>query len=580
MNLFSDEIFNLAEVVRKIAKEDPQRIAVIEPKGRQLNGKRRYKKYTYARISADAESVAPGLREMGVAEGTRTVFMAPPGYESCVMQLALTRVGATTVWIDPAVGYLNVAERLRRIEPEAFVGLPIVHAGRLLFGWGSRLLRKTIVVGEPGFPGARSVKSLRRKAPAEPKAPAVSPDDPALVLYTTGSTGPAKPTLYLHRNFCEVLRIVRRSWRADEMEGIPVDMPAFPAFSFVGLSMGGTVVVPPINFALESPAKADPRAMLEVINDCGVKSMFASPVLLENLGRYAAAHGIKTPSFKRVIGGGAPITAAIMGPLMEMMGEGGEVASNYGATEALPSTEMEASEYLRETAPLTLKGVGICVGRPFPGIEIKIARMSDEPIPSMDNVEELPAGEIGEILLRGKHVSPAYFWDEESTRKNKIPDGEGSVWHRVGDAGYLDKKGRLWYCGRVSQRVKASGGDLFSLQCEPIFDAHPKVRRSGLVGVRRGAAEVPVICIEVEQGVRQSELAGLRAELLELAAKHAVTKSISNILFHPGLPVDPRHNSKIERPKLAQWAAKRLAGRLKEEATRPAQRGPLAMKSL
>src|SRR5690606_20807997 len=211
--IFPDDIFDLASVVREVAQQDPDRVAIIEPAGRAADGRRRYERHTYARLSDDAESVAVGLREMGIAERTRTVFMAPPSYEACVVYLALTRVGATIVMIDPSVGYRNVGERLRRIHPEAFVGIPLAHVARLVFSWGPRLTDRAIVVGEGSFfPGARSVASLRRPAPAIPQRAAIGPDDPMTVLHTTGSTGPAKPALYTHRNFCGVMRIVRHSW--------------------------------------------------------------------------------------------------------------------------------------------------------------------------------------------------------------------------------------------------------------------------------------------------------------------------------------------------------------------------------
>jgi acyl-CoA synthetase (AMP-forming)/AMP-acid ligase II len=556
MKFLQDNVFNLAEIVWDVARKDPTRIAVVEPDGRRLGGKRKYKRYTYEQLSADAEAVAPGLREMGIAEGTRMVCMTPPSYEACVIGLALQRVGAMTLWIDPAVGYLNVGERLRRIRPEGFVGLPLAHLGRTAFAWGPRFPKKAIVI-DGTFPGARTLASLRRKAPARPAKPAVRPDDPATVLFTTGSTGPAKPTLYLHRNYTHLFRIVHQSWRFDPDKVTPVDMAVFPAFFFIALSAGGTMVVPPIDFARQSPAKADPKALLEVINDCGVQSCFASPVLLENMARYAVKHGIKTPTFKRVIGGGAPIFASVKRALLEMMGPEGQVFSNYGATEALPSTEMGAQEALAETFPLTDRGAGICVGRPFEGVELRIVRIVDGPIASIDETVHLPDGEIGEILVRSEHVSPAYYRDPESDRKNKVPDAKGGQWHRLGDAGYLDAKGRLWVCGRVGQRVKAAEGPVFSLLCEPIFDSHPGVHRSGLVGVSRGGAEVPVICVQLKPGQSGAQN-DIRKSLLELAARHPVTALVKHVLFVERLPVDPRHNSKIERPALAKWAAGKL----------------------
>lgn len=544
--IFPDDIFDLASVVRRVAQEDPRRVAVIEPAGRGPGGKRRYERHTYASLSEDAESVAVGLRKMGIAERTRTVFMAPPSYEGCVVYLALTRVGATVIMIDPSVGYRNVGERLRRVKPEAFVGIPLTHVARIIFGWGPRLIDKAIVVGKGSrFPGAKTVASLRRGAPSEPRRADVGPDDPMTVLYTTGSTGPAKPALYTHRNFCGVFRIVHDSWAFDSSNDVPVDMAVFPAFFTVGLSAGGTVVVPPIDFVRQTPATTDSAALLEVIEDCRVRSLFGAPVLLENLARHANAHGITTPTLERVVGGGAPITGPAMAALAKMM-PNGEVFSNYGATEALPSTAHSATETLEETWAKTLAGGGICVGRPFAGVELEIARIQDG---AAERFEELPQGEIGEILVRSPHISAEYFEEPESTRKNKI-----GTWHRIGDAGYLDESGRLWVVGRVSQRVRGPRGPLFSLLCEPIFDAHPKVRRSGLVGVPNGASETPVVCVELWPEHANVDRAALREELLALASEHAVTKEVSDILFIDTLPVDPRHNSKIERPKLAKWA--------------------------
>jgi acyl-CoA synthetase (AMP-forming)/AMP-acid ligase II len=215
---------------------------------------------------------------------------------------------------------------------------------------------------------------------------------------------------------------------------------------------------------------------------------------------------------------------------------------------------------LGETWAKTRQGAGLCVGRPFRGVTLRIVRLWDGPIATLADSETLPAGEVGELVVHGPHVSPAYFRDEASTRNNKIAGSDGEVWHRIGDAGYLDDAGRFWYCGRVGQRVRSAEGPLFSLQCEPIFDAHPAVRRSGLVGVPDGAHQRAVICIErrPEQNIAE---ATLRAELLALAAAHPRTRPIREVLFRKRLPVDPRHNSKIERPALARWAQGQLRKR-------------------
>ncbi|MDY6831825.1 MAG: peptide synthase, partial [Thermodesulfobacteriota bacterium] len=138
----------------------------------------------------------------------------------------------------------------------------------------------------------------------------------------------------------------------------------------------------------------------------------------------------------------------------------------------------------------------------------------------------------------------------------KIPDGDG-FWHRMGDLAWMDNHGRFWFCGRKSHRVECADRTLFTIPCEAIFNNHPHVARSALVGVGPAGGQTPVICIEVikEKRIRKKELA---SELLDLARTHELTKSIKTVLFHDNFPVDIRHNSKIFREKLAVWAAKKI----------------------
>jgi acyl-CoA synthetase (AMP-forming)/AMP-acid ligase II len=419
------------------------------------------------------------------------------------------------------------------------------------------LLARAISIGGR-IPGAHTVESLRRTAPSSPRAPLVAPYDAAAIMYTTGSTGPAKPVLYQHRNMCNIFRLVHRTWRFAERGGVPIDMPVFPAFFTVGLSAGGTVVVPPIDFVRQSPEKVNARALAEVIGDCGVQTLFASPIILENLAALER-DGTTLRSLHTVVGGGAPMYAPTIGALGRMIAEDGEVHADYGATETLPATEMPGREAMAETYALTAKGAGLCVGRPFAGVEVKIVEITDGPIATLASVRELPAGEIGEIIFRGPHVSTSYADDPASTAKNKIAGDDGTVWHRLGDAGYLDETGRLWCAGRVGHRLPLASGPMFPLLCEPIFDAHPRVRRSGLVGVRTGDTLTPVICVELVDGAtRGAAVEAIRDELLALAAGNPVTSTIRHVLFCKQLPVDPRHNSKIERPALARWATRHM----------------------
>jgi acyl-CoA synthetase (AMP-forming)/AMP-acid ligase II len=232
----------------------------------------------------------------------------------------------------------------------------------------------------------------------------------------------------------------------------------------------------------------------------------------------------------------------------------------YGATEALPVATISAREVLQETAARTQDGAGVCVGGRFPGIEWKIVRIDDGPIAELIDANELPTGEVGELIVQGPTVTRSYVTRTEWNALSKIRDGD-RVWHRMGDVGYLDEQDRFWYRGRKSQRVQTATGVLYTECCEAIFNQHPKVYRTALVGVGLPGQAVPVIVIEPRADCWPKSKAlqrGLRQELLDLGRQHSHTEAIDGFLFHRGLPVDIRHNSKIFRERLATWAAQRL----------------------
>ena len=206
---------------------------------------------------------------------------------------------------------------------------------------------------------------------------------------------------------------------------------------------------------------------------------------------------------------------------------------------------------------------------PVPELTVKIIRITDAPIAAWTDDLEVPRGEIGEIAVSAAQASRAYFNREQSTALAKIPTAEGGFLHRMGDVGYRDERGRIWFCGRKSHRVITKAGTLFTIPCEAIFNTHPAVFRSALVGVPaagtgavdgdcKSPAREPVICIELEADARGQSESKLGEELLALAAKFPHTQSIRTVLFHPAFPVDIRHNAKIFREKLAVWAEKQL----------------------
>jgi olefin beta-lactone synthetase len=249
-----------------------------------------------------------------------------------------------------------------------------------------------------------------------------------------------------------------------------------------------------------------------------------------------------------------------------LLPESTQVFTPYGATEALPVANIGSREILGETRKLTEQGKGVCVGRPVARMEVHVIRMSDQPIPEWDEALRVPPGEVGEFVVRGSVVTPQYFNRPEATALAKIRDPKtGEVLHRMGDVGYLDETGRVWFCGRKSHRVVTPWGTLFTDMVEPIFNVVPGVARTALVGVTRDGVTHPIICFELAK--LGPEYRGLIVDFREVGVARLMqeqallfphTRHIDTFLWCGVLPVDARHNSKILREELAVLADRRL----------------------
>jgi acyl-CoA synthetase (AMP-forming)/AMP-acid ligase II len=330
-------------------------------------------------------------------------------------------------------------------------------------------------------------------------------------------------------------------------------VPTFPLFALFDVALGLSAIIPRMDPT--RPARVDPRELVLPIQKHGAVQLFGSPALLDAVGRYGERHGVCLPSLKRVICAGAPVPAKVLARLARMLAPDAEIHTPYGATEALPVACITGSEVLSQTAAMTGEGRGVCVGRPWAGMEVRIIRISDEPVPVWSERLCLPPGEIGEIVAKGPVVTGEYFRRPEATALAKIPEPDGTVRHRMGDLGYFDEAGRLWFCGRKNHRIAALPETLFTIPCEGVFNQHPRVRRSALVGLESGQGQIPVLCVELEPGADRDQV---RRELLETAQRFTHTRRIRTVLFHPGFPVDVRHNAKIFREKLAVWAKGRV----------------------
>lgn len=383
-----------------------------------------------------------------------------------------------------------------------------------------------------------------------------SDGETAAVLFTSGSTGVPKGAVYTHAVFQAQVAMLRAQYGISPGE---VDLCTFPLFALFAPGLGMTSVIPSMDPT--RPAWVDSETIKSAIEDFGVTNLFGSPALLKRVAIDANDHGWRFPSLKRVVSAGAPVSPRVLEWFSRLLQPEARIHTPYGATEALPVCSIDHQTILSETRATTDRGGGTCVGSPVEGMEVRVIRVIDDPIESWSEELLAPPGTIGEIVVKGPVVTRSYWNRPRSTELAKIPEpGTGEVWHRMGDVGYLDEQGRLWFCGRKSHRVITRDAVLYTIPCEAIFNQHPEVARSALVGVERDGEVHPVICVEPLRALRKSDRERLRSELMKLASSYESLHLIEDVLFHPSFPVDIRHNAKIFREKLAEWATERHAG--------------------
>jgi len=548
----SDHFINVSSYLRDMAQIQPYCKAVICPAHRDPTGRVAYTHLTFRQLDRESDCLARGLSQAGLKLGTRTILMVKPSLEFFVLVFALFKAGIVPVVVDPGMGIGRMLSCLKESRAQALIGIPPAHILRTIYPKYFKSVQTWITVGRRWFWGGLTLDGLR-VLPWEPfNTVRTKKDDPAAILFTTGSTGPAKGVIYTHGVFDAQVRHIKSYFGIEPGE---IDLPTFPLFALFDPALGMTAVIPEMDPT--RPALVNPDRIIEAILNHGVTNMFASPALLNRVGRYGQHNGVKLPCLKRVVSAGAPVAAANIAQFATMLEQDAEIHTPYGATEAVPIICIGSNEILSETRKLSDQGYGYCVGRPIDDLEIRIIQITDAPILRWSDELRLPPGEIGEIIVSGDLVTRRYFQRPEADALAKIED-EGSFWHRMGDLGWQDKKGRIWFCGRKSHRVIAKTETLFTIPCEAVFNMHPDVFRSALVGIGPRPHQTPVMCIELEKGVPVLTKSKVKKDLLDLAEANPLTQNIQHILFHKSFPVDIRHNSKIFREKLAVWAAKKI----------------------
>jgi acyl-CoA synthetase (AMP-forming)/AMP-acid ligase II len=518
-----------------------------------------FRTLTFAELDRLSGELARGMEAVGIRRGVRTVLMVSPSLDFFALTFALFKLGAVPVLIDPGMGIRNLGKCLTEAKPEAIIGVPKAHFARQILRWARDTIRITVTTGNRLFGGRHTTRSLQRTGERVGPLPVADTraDETAAILFTSGSTGVAKGVVYTHGIFAAQVKYLQRIYGIEPGE---VDLSTFPLFALFGPALGMTAVVPEMDPT--RPANVDPTKIIEAVKRFGVTNLFGSPALINRVGRFGSEHGVKLPTLRRVISCGAPVSAKVIERFTTMLAPGVQVFTPYGATESLPVANIGSDAILNETRHRTDEGKGVCVGRPVPGMEVRVIPITDDPVPTFDSSTALPPGEIGEFAFSGPVVTAEYFGRPQATSLAKMRDAAGQLWHRMGDVGYVDDRGRLWFCGRKSHRVETPFGTLFTIPCEAVFNGVPGILRTALVGVRRNGVTVPVVCVELEDaaGPAGRPWAEIERDLRAVAARHDHTRHIEVFLEYPrSFPVDVRHNAKIFREKLAHWVDAEVA---------------------
>ena len=520
---------NIAARLLESAHAYPDRDAIVAYRSG------RPRRITYGAFVRHVAAVAAGLAERGIAPGDSVLLFVPMSIDLYVVLLAIHHLGATAVFLDAWAGRKRLEVAIRAARPQAFVGSPRAHLLRITSP-ALRAIPRSIVVG-------RGWSSDRLARPADARPPArVAPEAPALVTFTTGTTGVPKAAVRSHAFLWAQHLALHDHLRLRPED---VDLAMLPVFALSNFAVGCTTVIP--EFDPRRPAEIDPQVIHRQMLAEAVTTTTGSPAFFENLATWCRDTGQRL-HVRALHTGGAPVLPPLARLLTSTVT--GEVHVVYGSTEAEPIAGIEARAML---GAMEEEGEGLCVGMPVQSIRLKIVRPWDSPIElGRGGWEpwELALGHVGEIVVTGNHVLPGYAGDLEAERANKVRDGD-QLWHRTGDAGRLDAQGRLWLMGRIRSRVVRDGVTWWGLPAEIRALELPTVRHAAYVGrpdARMG--QRAALCVETGSNDADDTL---RSLLADAVAPYPMDEM--HAFAH--LPRDPRHRSKTDTGALLEQLGRR-----------------------
>ncbi len=535
---------NVANQITDIALQYPHKRSVVMPVKSFFSSSYSYKHLTFIELEGRINRFCHRLLRLGVKRGDKVLLFVKPSIDFSVLTFALFKIGATPILIDPGMGVKNFLNAVEGVGADVLLGIPKAHLLSRIFYKKFKSIRLYLNTSSFALFSKSITRSLNKEV-ALFEATDMSEDEMAAILFTSGGTGIPKGVVYTHSIFIEQTKMLQREFNLTDED---IDIPGFPLFALFTLSMGMTSCIPDMDPS--KPGKSDPKKLLENIKDQGATFVAGSPAIWKNLADHCLKNRITLPSVKYLVMFGAPIPVELHQKFKKIL-PFGTTFTPYGATECLPVSNTSGKEVLTETAQETLSGKGTCIGLPFSGVDIKIIKNSFDPIENISGVIELPNYEIGEIIVQSKSVTPGYLNMPKKTALAKIGDDKG-LWHRMGDMGYKDVKGQVWFCGRQSHAFKFNDKSFYPITIENVINQHPEIDKSALVK-KDGIG--PVLILQRKDKKTAVSLKAhekLVTELQELTSNIDQAKFIKELIFHESLPVDVRHNIKIDRLKLTQ----------------------------
>ncbi|MDH3248994.1 MAG: alpha/beta fold hydrolase [Acidimicrobiia bacterium] len=516
-------------------------VAVVE-----MDEEGRARTISFAELSADVDRVAAGLHGAGVRSGDRVALLVPPGVDLTVCLYACWKMGGVAVIADAGLGVRGMGRALRSAAPDYLIGIPRALTAARVLDWPGRR-----IAVEPPSSTARSalgiwssLDELRRLGDGRSRPPHPGPDDPAVVVFTSGATGPAKGVRYRHRQAQAQRDALMRIYDIRPDDRL---VAAFAPFALYGPAMGISSAVP--DMEITSPGTLDATALAEAALAIEATLVFASPAALANVSATAdRMSSVQQDALNRVrllMSAGAPVPPDLLGRANRLM-PNAEAHTPYGMTEVLPVADISLDEIVDAGA-----GKGVCVGRPIDGVEILIDPLDERgrPIGQPGTGTDV----TGEVVIRAAHVKDAYDRLWLTQHQSAQPAG----YHRSGDVGRLDVAGRLWIEGRLAHVISTEKGPVTPVAIEHATRSVEGVDLAAAVGVGPVGAQQLVVVIATSPGPRRPRLADID---LSGRVRSAVRIPVAAVLEVPELPVDKRHNSKIDRLRVAEWADGVLAG--------------------